>query len=161
MIYTKEEKLRVVKLYLNGVIEYPPDATHHQRENIRKRIKEWVGLYKAQGEQGLEPKNHEYTFETKKKAVQMILDGHSTYQTMFQLGIKDRKRIRIWMKKYQEEGWNGLKIDKNATKYFKTGYRGTKRTKALEDEIVSLKKQIRLLEAEIDYLKKVQALIQK
>ena len=77
MIYTKEEKLRVVKLYLNGVIEYPPNATHHQRDNIRKRIKEWVGLYKAHGEEGLEPKNHEYSFETKKKAVQMILDAYT------------------------------------------------------------------------------------
>ena len=160
MIYTKDEKLRVVKLYLNGVIEYPPDATHHQRDNIRKRIKEWVGLYKAHGEEGLEPKNHEYPFEIKKKAVQMVLDGQSRYQTMFQLGIKDRKRLRVWIKKYEEGGWPALKEDKNASKYFKTGYRGTKRAKALEDEIVSLKKQIQLLETEIEYLKKVQTLIQ-
>lgn len=160
MIYSKEEKLRVVKLYLNGVIEYPPNATHHQKDNIRKRIKEWVGLYKAQGEEGLEPKNHEYSFETKKKAVQMVLDGQSTYQTMFQLGIKDRNRIRKWMKKYEEGGWKGLKEDKNANRYFKTGYRGTQRSKVLENEIINLKKQIQLLEAEIEYLKKVQTLIQ-
>ena len=159
MIYSKEEKLRVVKLYLDGVIEYPPEATHHQRDNIRKRIKEWVGLYKTHGEEGLEPKCHEYPFEIKKKAVQMVLDGHSRYQTMFQLGIKDRKRLRIWIKRYEEQGWKGLKYDGNANKYFKTGYRGTKRTKALEDEIISLKKQIQLLETEIEYLKKVQTLI--
>ena len=159
MIYSKEEKLRVVKLYLDGVIEYPPEATHHQRDNIRKRIKEWVGLYKTHGEEGLEPKCHEYPFEIKKKAVQMVLDGHSRYQTMFQLGIKDRKRLRIWIKRYEEQGWKGLQYDGNANKYFKTGYRGTKRTKALEDEIISLKKQIQLLETEIEYLKKVQTLI--
>ena len=161
MIYSKEEKLRVVKLYLNGVIEYPPNATHHQKDNIRKRIKEWVGLYKAGGEEALEPKCHEYSFEIKKKAVQMVLDGHSRYQTMFQLGIKDRKRLRIWIKRYEEQGWKGLKYDGNANKYFQTGYRGTKRTKALEEEILSLKKQIQTLEVEIEYLKKVQALIQK
>ena len=65
------------------------------------------------------------------------------------------------LKKYEEGGWNALKVDKNAAKYFKTGYRGTKRTKALEDEVVALTKQIQLLEAEIEYLKKVQTLVQK
>ncbi len=161
MVYSKEEKLRVVKLYLNGVIEYPPNATHHQKDNIRKRIKEWVGLYQAQGEEGLEPKAHAYSFEIKKKAVQMVLDGESRYQVMFKLGIQDRKCIRKWVLKYENGGWNALKEDKNANKYFQVGYRGTNRTKALEDEIVSLRKQIQILEAEVDYLKKVQTLIQK
>ena len=37
MNYTVEEKMRVIKLYLEeGKIEYPPNATPCQKDNIRK-----------------------------------------------------------------------------------------------------------------------------
>ena len=37
MVCTKEEKLRIVKRYLKGIIDYPPGATSTQKDNIWKK----------------------------------------------------------------------------------------------------------------------------
>ena len=37
MVYTKEEKLRIVKRYHKGIIDYPPGATSTQKDNIWKK----------------------------------------------------------------------------------------------------------------------------
>ena len=43
MVYTKEEKLEVIRLYLDfGIIKYPEGITAQQKENIKKRVKSWV-----------------------------------------------------------------------------------------------------------------------
>ena len=101
MVYTKEEKLRVVKLYLDGIIEYPPNATPQQKKNIRKKIKKWVGVFKAQGEEALEPRKKSFTYEDKKFAVERILAGESQYQVAFSLGTQTLWRL--------ENGLNNIK----------------------------------------------------
>ena len=78
MVYTKEEKLRVIRLYLDaGIIEYPPNADIRMKNNIQKRIKKWVGAYKEKGEDALEPRVKHYSYEDKKYAVERLLAGES------------------------------------------------------------------------------------
>ena len=47
MVYTKKEKLRIIKEYLDGTYVYPPNISRQERENIRKRIIKLVGAYQA------------------------------------------------------------------------------------------------------------------
>ena len=159
MVYTKEEKLRVVKLYLDGIIEYPPNATPRQKDNIRKKIKKWVGVYKAQGEAALEPRTKSYTYEDKKFAVERILAGESQYQVAFSLGTTNTKDIRKWIRQYQENGWNGLRKDGNKNKYFNVKVRVTTKLKEAQEEIEFLRKKIKEQSIEIEYLKKLNALV--
>ena len=158
MNYTKEEKLKLVKLYLDGTIEYPPNSTSQQRNNIRKKIRKWVGVYKAQGEVGLEPRTRSFSFEDKKYAVQRILAGESQYQVAFSMGTTETKSIRKWIRQYRESGWAGLK-DGNAQKYFNIKKSTKTKLKEAEEEIISLRSKLRELDIEVEYLKKLIALV--
>ena len=159
MNYTKEDKLRVVKLYLDGVIEYPPNATTNQKVNIRKKIKKWVGVYKAHGEVGLEPQKHCYSYEDKKYAVERVLAGESKYQIAYSMGTTSTKEIRKWVRIYQENGWNGLRRDGNRHKYFDVKARVTTKLKEANEEIEFLRNKVKELNTEVEYLKKLIALV--
>lgn len=161
MVYTKEEKLKIVRMYLDGVIEYPSNATPQQKNNIRKKIKKWVGVYKAQGEKGLEPKTHRYTYEDKKYVVERLLAGESQYQVSFSLGIVNTKQVRKWLRIYREYGWEGLKKDGNANKYFNIKKSTKTKLKEAEEEIKFLRSKVKELNIEVEYLKKLNALVKQ
>lgn len=161
MVYSKEEKLRVVKLYLDGVIEYPPNATPQQKNNIRKKIKKWVGVYKAKGELGLEPQVRAFTYEDKKYAVERLLAGESQYQVAFSMGTTHTKMLRKWLSDYRTYGWVGLKKDGNKNKYFNIKKTTATKLKEAEEEIEFLRKRVKELNIEIEYLKKLNALASK
>ncbi|MCF0117376.1 MAG: helix-turn-helix domain-containing protein [Bacilli bacterium] len=160
MIYSHEEKLRIVKRYLRGIVDYPPNATPQQKNNILKKVKKWVGVYKKGGAVALKPKNHEYSYNEKKAAVERILNGESKYEVMFSMGMLDSKTLRRWVKSYEECGWIGLE-SKNRGKYFLMKKKNTRRVKTLEEENIELKKENQYLRAQVDYLKKLDALVSK
>lgn len=49
-----------------------------------------------------------YSFELKKKAIEMRLNGMTKKQVAEELGIHDLDRLKIWMRKYKAEGEFGL-----------------------------------------------------
>ena len=159
MIYSKEEKLKIIQDYLDGSFVYPPNITPQQRANIHKRIKKWVGAYLTKGEDSLEPKKHRYVYEDKKYAVERFLAGESKYQIAFSFGMKDTKTIRLWVRRYQEYGWDGLKEDGNTRKYFAAKVSTKAKLKQAEEEINSLRKKLKELDIEVEYLKKLIALV--
>lgn len=160
MVYTKEEKLRVVKLYLEqGIVEYPINATTQMKCNIRKKVKKWVGVYKEKGEEGLAPQTRSFTFAQKKQAVERVLNGESKYHVAFTMGTTDTKEIRKWVRQYNESGWSGIK-DGNAKKYFNIKKSKSERIKELEKIILDLQENNKKLTAEVKYLKKLIALVQ-
>ena len=159
MIYTKEEKLKVIRDYLDGTFVYPPNLTKNQKDNIKKRIKRWAGAYLAKGEEALEPKKNHYSYEDKKYAVERFLAGESKYQIAFSFGMKDAKTIRLWVKRYQKYGWDGLKEDGNVRKYFNTKAATKTKLKQAEEEITFLRNKVKELNIEVEYLKKLIALV--
>ena len=160
MNYTKEDKLRIIKLYLDGISPYPDDLTPSQKSNLKKKIKKWVNIYKQCGEEGLEPKVHRFTAEERLSAVERVLKGESRYQVAYSMGIHDKKTVRNWVNKYLKEGKAGLK-DGNSNVYFNPGVKNKDNTSFLLEENARLKEKVNELEAEVVYLKKLQALIQK
>ena len=159
MIYSKEEKLKVIKDYLDGTFIYPSNLTRQQKNNLKKKIKKWVGAYLAKGEEALEPKKHRYTYEDKKYAIERFLAGESKYQIAFSFGMKDAKTIRLWVRRYQEYGWIGLKEDGNTKKYFNVKASTQTKLKQAEEEITFLRNKIKELDVEVEYLKKLIALV--
>lgn len=51
---------------------------------------------------------HYYSFETKKKAVAMRLEGMTKKEVASSLQISDIGRLKVWMRKYREHGEEGL-----------------------------------------------------
>ena len=160
MVYTKEDKLRIIKLYMEGVNVYDDNLTKSQKNNLQKKIKVWLNLYKNFGEEGLEPKTIQFSQEQRIQAVERVLNGESRYQVAFSMGIRDKDTIKNWIAKYEKYGPDGLK-DGNSAKYFKGINKAISDTSFLEQENKLLKEKVKEQEAEIAYLKKLQALIQK
>lgn len=163
MVYTKEEKLEVIRLYLDfGIIKYPEGITAQQKENIKKRVKSWVGVYKAKGEEGLEPKRKSYSYQDKKHAIERLLAGESKYQVAYSLGIHDTDTLRKWMSKYRKYGFDAFReYDSQKQRYFNKTYRKEEKIKILEEELKRVIKEKHNLEVEVEYLKKLIALVQE
>ncbi|MFC7679735.1 helix-turn-helix domain-containing protein [Paenibacillus sp. GCM10028914] len=51
---------------------------------------------------------HYYSLETKKKAVAMRLEGMTKKEVAAALEISDIGRLKVWMRKYREQGEEGL-----------------------------------------------------
>ena len=163
MVYTKEEKLEVIRLYLDfGIIRYPEGISPQQKENIKKRVKAWVGVYKAKGEEGLEPKRNSYSYQDKKHAIERLLAGESKYQVAYSLGILDTDTLRKWMNKYRKYGFDAFReYDSQKQRYFNKTYKKEEKIKVLEEELKKAIKEKHELEVEVEYLKKLIALVQK
>jgi transposase len=78
-----------------------------------------------------------YSFELKKKAVEMRLQGIPKAKVAEELGIQDISRLKVWMRKYRKEGFAGLVDRRGRRKEYKDLER---RLKWLEMENEILKK---------------------
>ena len=56
-----------------------------------------------------------YKFELKKQAVEMRMQGKTKKQVAELLGIEDIDRLKIWMRKYREQGEFGAHGSKGKT----------------------------------------------
>ena len=163
MVYTKDEKMEIVRWYLDtGKITFPENATHRQKDNIRKRVRYWVGIYKEKGEEGLEPKRKSYSYLDKKRAIERILNGESTYQVAFSLGITDRGTLKKWLNKYRKYGFDAFReYDSQKQRYFNKTLKKEERIKELERELREILDENKQLKVEVTYLKKLIALVQE
>jgi transposase len=92
-----------------------------------------------------------YSFEFKLRTVMMYLNEQLGYRKVAKrMGIKDPKRVRIWVKNYQQYGEEGLKECRGKTISSK---RGRPRKKPL-----TVEEENRKLKAENEFLKKLIAL---
>ena len=86
-----------------------------------------------------------YSFELKKKAVEMRLQGIPKAKVAEELGIQDISRLKVWMRKYRKEGFSGLVDRRGRRKEYKDLER---RLKWLEMENEVLKKWFEILTRE-------------
>ncbi|GIM47704.1 hypothetical protein DNHGIG_32530 [Collibacillus ludicampi] len=87
-----------------------------------------------------------YSFELKKQAVEMRLQGKTKKQVAELLGIEDVGRLKVWMKKYREEGEYGLLEHRGRRKEYVDQERYVRR---LEMENDVLKKWLEILKREV------------
>ena len=161
--YNLELKLKIVKEYLEGNIGY---ASLAKKYNIKSEseLKRWVNSYKTQGYEGLEVKrkNNKYTLEFKLNTVNLYLTGEMSYQSLAnELKINNPPMIARWVKKFREEGIEGLKPKKRgrpsnmpSTDKSKNLTNKSKQTKKELSEIEKLREENYYLQMEVDILKK-------
>ena len=155
MKFTKEFKLECVRKYKDGIpIDYPGDC---KRDTFYKSVLNWVGMFDALGEVGLEHRVQKRTWVDKFGMIQLVLEGRSIRSVALANGIQGNL-LSKWYKIYQRSGVDGLKLDhrgrppKMAKKPKLSDQ--SKTQKDLEQELEELR-------AENEYLKKLSALVQK
>ena len=89
-----------------------------------------------------------YTKDEKLQAVKLYLEGELSYKAVAdRLRIPDTRTVRLWVKRYREEGVSGLEEKRGKSpKPTGTG-RPRKRQMSLEEEVIRLR-------AENEFLKK-------
>lgn len=165
MKYTLKFKLKCVEMYKNGqFISVPSFSKVNSRKNFMSKVRYWVGLYNRFGLEGLKRKqfNKEWTKEERFELVTQVLAKKSIRQVSLDNGISDGLLYQ-WVKRYREKGIEGLELRKgrkpkvpNMPKKKKV-----KLAPSEKEELELLRARNEYLEAEIAYLKKLDALVSK
>jgi Transposase and inactivated derivatives len=102
------------------------------------------------------PKGQPFSGEFKQRVVEDVLNNNVGYnEAMKKYGIKGRSKIQQWERIYLTEGAEALYVDHRGLK--STG-RPAKFPKQVEEDLLAENQRLRM---EIDYLKKLNALVSK
>lgn len=87
-----------------------------------------------------------YSFDTKKKAIEMRLQGMTKQKVAEVLGIEDLGRLKVWMSRYKKMGEFGLMDHRGRRREYVDEDRYVRR---LEMENAVLKKWLAITKAEV------------
>lgn len=87
-----------------------------------------------------------YSFELKKEAIELRLQGKTKQQVAELLGIVDVDRLKVWMRRYKQMGEFGLMDHRGKREQYVDEQRYVKR---LEMENAVLKKWLAITKAEV------------
>ena len=155
MRFTKEFKLECVRKYKSGERIVDPGGCKHK--TFWNTVVEWVRIYDAVGEIGLEHKKPKRAWQDKMDMIHRVLDGESITEVALSNGIK-HDLLSKWYKIYQESGVEGLKLDRRGRRPKMAKKPKTSNETKTKEE---LEKELEYLRAENEYLKKLNALVQK
>lgn len=102
------------------------------------------------------PKGQLFSGEFKQRVVEDVLNNHISYnEAMKKYGIKGRSKVQHWERVYLTEGAEALYVDRRGRK--STG-RPAALPKQVKEDLLAENQRLRM---EIDYLKKLNALVLK
>ena len=159
--YSYEFKLRCVKQVLKN---------HQTVEDVSKQhgchhttLHDWIRFYEKYGKKALLPrKNKVYSIPFKLKVLKAIdKDSLPFSQACLEFNIPTKSIIMKWQRNYKKEGIIGLNIKprgKPKSMQFKRAKKKSNKPLTREEELLLENESLR---AELDLLKKLQALIQQ
>lgn len=165
--YDYEVKLMVVRENLEGYGRKYLSKKYGIKDST---IKNWINQYKMYGEDGLRKSmsKAKYSGEFKLSVLKYRQNYELSYkETAEHFGIKNPSLIALWKKKYEDEGFGGLcgsvgRPKKNGDSNMpKETNKPQKLSKSEKEELIELRERNQYLEAELLYLKKLDALLQK
>ena len=104
-------------------------------------------------------KNRYYTQEAKEKLIQRVLNGESVRSVALDEGLTSFGLLSTWVKKYIENGYNIVERKRGRPTMNKKELK-PKKNGTLEEENERLKKENLYLKAELEYSKKLRAVVQ-
>jgi transposase len=157
--YAFKEKCVKLVLEKHHSYGYVSKLKGADKSNIRK----WVGFYKQFGKSGLIPRiNQSYTVAFKLKVLQSIdVDFLSLREVSLKFNIPDAAIIVKWQRDFTNFGLKGLEPKQKGKPKSMSNF---KRKKRKSDKPLTREEELLLeneaLRCELDFLKKLQALIQ-
>lgn len=159
MKFTLQEKYKAVERVIKESMSCRTSAkilgTHDSL------VRKWVTFYEKYGIDGLRHKRKAYTGEFKLSVIKYLLDNNSSIgDTALNFCIKSSVTVNKWLKIYKEYGEEGLLNNRKVRpsimkKDIKVDI--TKKPKTIDEAMAIIEYQ----QMEIDYLKKLDALVQK
>ena len=175
MKFTFEQKLTAVKLHKEkGTYKYPKGyETKSKKQVYRFYVQFWEAQYDRNGEEGIRHElNSAYSPEKKLSIITPVLMGEITgRQQAIRCGVRPSS-IVLWIKRYRKDGLEGLKSCHPGRKPKNMPVISEKKEETdetvAEDNQEDLRKRLKelehenlLLHAELDYRKKLEALVEK
>lgn len=131
-------------------------------------VQRWLRLYKQHGREGLQLRNGSYDGNFKVRVVRYLLENKLSFiQAAVIFKIPQDHVVGRWYRIYEHFGAAGLleqtrgRKKSQMNKKTKKKKKGTSATKAADESVASLQKEVEYLRAENAFLKKLDALIQQ
>lgn len=158
--FSFEIKLKAIQMYLSGI----GSTTISRRLGIKKidSILMWVARYQKYGVSGLEIRSPKYDYDGdfKLKVLNWKKQHKASYlQTALQFDISNSGTIANWQRKLKEHGIEALFTRRGRAKHMTTNH--NRQAKKQLSELEQLKAANRALKVENEYLKKLEALVQR
>ena len=156
--YSFEEKLEAVLRVVDDGMSQSQSARILGTNKIQ--VQRWVARYNQFGPEGLSIKHGSYTGDFKVSVIEYMHKNHlSLFQTAVKFGIPNDVTVGKWERIYYEKGPRGLYIE-NRGRSMKMGSKKIKKklNQNTEEDLIAEVQRIRM---ENEYLKKLQALVQK
>ena len=161
--FTKEFKIECVKKYKKDGKFKTPEGW--KKESFRKEVKDWVYLYDHFGGSAFDKKQPDLTYKEFVKICKKIEKGVplTTVALSFR---RNKSTVRRYYEVYLQDGLAGLKLRLRKGNKWNCKDMGKVKIKKPEtteeiNELESLKRKVELQNIEIEYLKKLIALVRK
>lgn len=149
--YSEKERIRAIRAVESGESIASVAKQYLMSETV---LKVNVRLYLEHGEEGLSSHTYNWTAEQKYQVVRYMHENHlSCLEAGIQFGISGSSTVRLWEKRYLENGMRGLEDKKKGRK---PRTPKPKPPKTREEELLEENLYLR---AENEYLKKLNALV--
>ncbi len=157
---TKEQKIEIYERRLNG--ETIKSLALNFNINIHN-IEYLIRLLNRHGYSILRNnKNRYYSKEFKEMTINRVLiNNESITSVAIDVGLSSEGILINWIKKYKENCYNVIEKKKGRKSKTMTKIKKTKNSSTAEEKIKDLEREILYLKAENEYLKKLDALVQK
>lgn len=151
-----EFKLQIIKDNLKG---HSINSLSRKWDISTSVIRKWIDHHRSDGEKGLSGKQPAYyTKEFKLTVVKAYKDKRlSLRDCCLHFNIRDQSSVSSWVTKYEQQGLDGLNKHKGRPLTMKKDKPDVKKAKPLS-KLEELEKENLYLKAEIDFLKKLNAL---
>lgn len=157
---TRKQKIEIYERRLNGeTIKSLSNSFNINESNIKYLIR----LISKHGYNILrKDKNKYYPKTVKESIINRVLIGKESIEFVsIDFGLSSSGILHNWIKKYKENCYNVIEKKKGRKTKTMTKIKKTKKTLTKEETIKELEKENLYLKAEIEYLKKLNALVQK
>ena len=158
--HSLEFKISIVKEVLQGDLSIAR-LSADKLINIHM-LERWVRFYRRYGVAGLRPQSNKYSLDTKLAAIRTLVDNNlSLGEVCLQFNIRSMGVLTNWIRIYELEGIEGLSIEKRGKNRFMSSKEPKKKQSNPLTEQEKILEENKRLRAEVAFLKKLHALIQK
>lgn len=148
-IYTKV-KAKVSVTYLSNIYGVS-----------RKTIYYLVRLIDKHGKEILKKDKIKYSQEFKEKAIKRVLENHEpTKVVAIDIGLSSDGELNRWVKVYKENGYNMVKRKRGPNLVMNRKTKKQNKNETQEEKIKRLEEENLYLKAELEYTKKLGAVVQ-
>ena len=123
----------------------------------RKNIYYMVRLIDKHGKEILKRKNQKYSLEFKEKAIKRVVKNKESAKCVaIDIGLSSDGQLNRWVSYYKKNGYNMVKRKRGSSIMKKK----PKKNESIEEKVKRLEEENLYLKAELEYSKKLEAVVQ-